>query len=90
MKVGFIGLGVMGFQMAGHLQASQHDLRVFNRSEEKSIKWKSWLPFLVSQSFSSTARLRICLMKRSARQTRQTPKKPMIKSSIFHYPILRS
>ena len=39
MKVGFIGLGVMGFQMAGHLQASQHDLRVFNRSEEKSIKW---------------------------------------------------
>jgi len=39
MKVGFIGLGIMGFQMAGHLQASQHDLRVFNRSEEKSIKW---------------------------------------------------
>ena len=39
MKVGFIGLGVMGFQMAGHLQASQHDLRVFNRSQEKSIKW---------------------------------------------------
>jgi len=39
MKVGFIGLGVMGFQMAGHLQASQHDLRVFNRSDEKSIKW---------------------------------------------------
>ena len=39
MKVGFIGLGVMGFQMAGHLQASQHDLRVFNRSQEKSIEW---------------------------------------------------
>ena len=39
MKVGFIGLGVMGFPMAGHLQSSIHDLRVFNRSEEKSIKW---------------------------------------------------
>jgi 3-hydroxyisobutyrate dehydrogenase-like beta-hydroxyacid dehydrogenase len=39
MKVGFIGLGVMGFPMAGHLQSSGHDLRVFNRSEEKSIKW---------------------------------------------------
>jgi len=39
MKVGFIGLGVMGFPMAGHLQSSIHDLIVFNRSEEKSIKW---------------------------------------------------
>ena len=39
MKVGFIGLGVMGFPMAGHLQSSIHDLIVFNRSEEKSVKW---------------------------------------------------
>jgi 3-hydroxyisobutyrate dehydrogenase-like beta-hydroxyacid dehydrogenase len=39
MKVGFIGLGIMGFPMAGHLQSSIHDLIVFNRSEEKSIKW---------------------------------------------------
>ena len=39
MKVGFIGLGVMGFPMAGHLQSSTHELIVFNRSEEKSIKW---------------------------------------------------
>ena len=39
MKVGFIVLGVMGFPMAGHLQSSTHDLIVFNRSEEKSIKW---------------------------------------------------
>ena len=39
MKVGFIGFGVMGFPMAGHLQSSIHDLIVFNRSEEKSIKW---------------------------------------------------
>ncbi len=39
MKVGFIGLGVMGFPMAGHLHSSEHDLRVFNRSGERSIKW---------------------------------------------------
>ena len=38
-KIAFLGLGVMGFPMAGHLQASERDLRVFNRSEEKSIKW---------------------------------------------------
>ena len=39
MKIGFIGLGVMGFPMAGHLQSSIHELAVFNRSEEKSINW---------------------------------------------------
>ncbi len=39
MKVGFIGLGVMGFPMAGHLQSSSHDLVVFNRSEQRSIQW---------------------------------------------------
>ena len=36
---GFIGLGVMGFPMASHLQKGGHDVRVYNRSEEKSIKW---------------------------------------------------
>jgi|TARA_B110000196_G_scaffold319480_1_gene337666 3-hydroxyisobutyrate dehydrogenase-like beta-hydroxyacid dehydrogenase len=36
---GFIGLGVMGFPMASHLQKGSHDVRVYNRSQEKSIKW---------------------------------------------------
>ncbi|MEL6946092.1 MAG: NAD(P)-dependent oxidoreductase [Pseudomonadota bacterium] len=36
----FIGLGVMGFPMAGHLkQKGGHDVTVYNRSAEKAAKW---------------------------------------------------
>ena len=38
-KITFIGLGVMGFPMAGHLSKKGHDITVFNRSEEKSKLW---------------------------------------------------
>lgn len=36
----FIGLGVMGFPMAGHLSAS-FNVRVYNRSDERAVKWQS-------------------------------------------------
>ena len=39
MKVAFIGLGVMGFPMAGHLKAAGHEVSVFNRSTEKARRW---------------------------------------------------
>jgi 3-hydroxyisobutyrate dehydrogenase len=39
MKTAFIGLGVMGFPMAGHLKAAGHDVTVFNRSPEKAARW---------------------------------------------------
>ncbi len=38
-KVGFIGLGVMGYPMAGHLVAESHDVTVFNRSVGKADTW---------------------------------------------------
>ena len=41
MKVAFIGLGVMGYPMAGHLQKSGHEVCVFNRSQEKAEKWQA-------------------------------------------------
>ncbi len=41
MKVAFIGLGVMGYPMAGHLQKSGHDVCVYNRSHEKAKKWQT-------------------------------------------------
>ena len=41
MKVAFIGLGVMGYPMAGHLQKAGHDVCVFNRSQEKAEKWQA-------------------------------------------------
>lgn len=39
MKVAFVGLGVMGFPMAGHLAKAGHDVAVFNRSPEKARAW---------------------------------------------------
>ena len=38
-KITFIGLGVMGFPMAGHLSKKGYDVTVYNRSEEKSKLW---------------------------------------------------
>lgn len=38
-KVAFIGLGVMGAPMAGHLSNAGHEVAVFNRSEEKARDW---------------------------------------------------
>ncbi len=39
MKVAFIGLGVMGFPMAGHLANAGLDVCVYNRTTEKAQKW---------------------------------------------------
>jgi 3-hydroxyisobutyrate dehydrogenase-like beta-hydroxyacid dehydrogenase len=38
-KVAFLGLGVMGFPMAGHLALAGHDVVVYNRSPAKSQAW---------------------------------------------------
>ena len=38
-KVAFLGLGVMGYPMAGHLVKAGHDVRVFNRTFAKAQKW---------------------------------------------------
>ena len=39
-KIAFIGLGVMGYPMAGHLQTrSRHDVTVFNRTRSKADAW---------------------------------------------------
>ena len=39
-KVAFIGLGVMGYPMAGHLKTKGgHELTVYNRTAAKAEKW---------------------------------------------------
>jgi len=38
-KVAFIGLGVMGYPMAGHLAAGGHELTVYNRTAAKAEAW---------------------------------------------------
>jgi len=39
-KLAFIGLGVMGFPMAGHLARAGHEVRVYNRTHEKALMWQ--------------------------------------------------
>jgi 3-hydroxyisobutyrate dehydrogenase len=38
-KVAFIGLGVMGYPMAGHLQKGGHKVAVYNRTTARAEKW---------------------------------------------------
>jgi 3-hydroxyisobutyrate dehydrogenase len=39
MKLAFLGLGVMGYPMAGHLARAGHEVAVFNRTPAKAAKW---------------------------------------------------
>ena len=41
MKVSFIGLGVMGYPMAGHLVKAGHQVTVYNRTLAKAEKWRT-------------------------------------------------
>ncbi|QSX38709.1 NAD(P)-dependent oxidoreductase [Shewanella sedimentimangrovi] len=38
-KVAFLGLGVMGYPMAGHLVKAGHEVTVYNRTESKAKAW---------------------------------------------------
>lgn len=38
-RVAFIGLGTIGFPMAGHLKAAGHEVTVFNRTKVKAERW---------------------------------------------------
>ena len=40
-KVAFLGLGVMGLPMAGHLAKAGHEVTVYNRTEAKAQAWAS-------------------------------------------------
>ena len=40
-KIAFLGLGVMGYPMAGHLQSAGHEVTVYNRTAAKADKWVS-------------------------------------------------
>ena len=38
-KVAFLGLGVMGYPMAGHLAKAGHEVTVYNRTTAKAESW---------------------------------------------------
>ncbi len=50
----FIGLGIMGYPMAGHLANAGIDVRVWNRSAEKSATWAGKYPGKACDSIAST------------------------------------
>jgi 3-hydroxyisobutyrate dehydrogenase-like beta-hydroxyacid dehydrogenase len=39
MRISFVGLGVMGYPMAGHLAQSGHDVTVYNRTVARAKAW---------------------------------------------------
>ena len=39
MKVSFLGLGTMGYPMAGHVSNAGHDVVVYNRTTTKADAW---------------------------------------------------
>ncbi len=41
MKISFIGLGVMGFNMAGHLANAGLDMIAYNRTNSKALEWEN-------------------------------------------------
>ena len=42
--IAFIGLGVMGYPMAGHLARTGYDVSVWNRTSEKAHQWAEQYP----------------------------------------------
>ncbi len=54
-KVSFIGLGVMGYPMAGHLATNGHSVRVFNRTASRAEQWVSEHPGIACLTPSESA-----------------------------------
>ena len=59
--LGFIGLGVMGFPMAGHL-ANQNNISVFNRTLEKSKTWNTKYQGVICNTPAELAKLSDVIM----------------------------
>ena len=55
MKVAFIGLGVMGYPMAGHLARAGHDVEVYNRTRAKADQWAAEYGGAVAASVAEAA-----------------------------------
>jgi len=52
MKIAFIGLGTMGYPMAGHLQQNGANVTVYNRTMERALQWQNHY----SGQYSTTAK----------------------------------
>jgi 3-hydroxyisobutyrate dehydrogenase len=54
--VAFIGLGVMGYPMAGHLSKAGHSVTVFNRTRVKAERWVKEYPGRLAQTPAEAAK----------------------------------
>ena len=66
-SVAFIGLGVMGYPMAGHLHRAGHKVRVYNRTTAKAEKFAAAYPgaewFSTPAEAAIGARIRLLLRR---------------------------
>jgi 3-hydroxyisobutyrate dehydrogenase-like beta-hydroxyacid dehydrogenase len=60
--LGFIGLGVMGFPMAGHLANQNNNIAVFNRTSKKSKLWNTKYTGVICKSPAEIAKLSDVIM----------------------------
>ena len=60
--LGFIGLGVMGFPMAGHLANQNNNISVFNRTLEKSKTWNTKYQGVICNTPAELAKLSDVIM----------------------------
>ena len=56
-KVAFLGLGVMGYPMAGHLALAGHQVAVYNRSAKKAEEWCKEFASTAAPKSAATPRL---------------------------------
>ncbi len=56
-KLAFLGLGVMGYPMAGHLARAGHQVTVYNRTASKSIAWCAEFSGAIGLKHAPTPRL---------------------------------
>jgi 3-hydroxyisobutyrate dehydrogenase len=57
VKVAFIGLGVMGFPMAGHMALAGHQVSVYNRTAAKAAAWCAEFPGVGTNTYANTPAL---------------------------------
>ena len=56
-RVAFLGLGVMGYPMAGHLARAGHQVTAYNRTATKSVAWCAQFAGASGQNHAETPRL---------------------------------
>jgi len=55
-QLAFLGLGVMGYPMAGHLARAGHEVAVYNRTPAKADAWRAEYPGRVARTPAEAAR----------------------------------